>query len=110
MKMDKAARTSEVPIVIIRISVLESTLVRNVNSMVYGDRMLKSRRKIILIPFYNCKDDAKECSNYRSLKMLEHAMKIMEIAFERKIRGAITINDIQMRFMPGKTQITPYLL
>jgi len=42
--------------------------------------------------------------------MLEHAMKILERVFERKTRGAINISDIQMGFMPGKTQLTPYLL
>jgi len=30
--------------------------------------------------------DAKECSNYRSLKMLEHAMKILERDFEKNSR------------------------
>jgi len=37
--------------------------------------------------------------------MLEHAMKILERVFERIIQGAITISDIQMGFMPGKSTV-----
>jgi len=55
-----------------------SVLARIGNHMMNGDRMTKSWRKSDLIPLYKGKDDAKECSNYRSLKMLEHAMKILE--------------------------------
>jgi len=32
-------------------------------------------------------------------------MKILERVFERRIRGAITIRDIQMGFMPGKSTV-----
>jgi len=39
----------------------------------------------VLIPPYKGKGDAKECSNYKSLKMLEHNLKILEIVFERRI-------------------------
>jgi len=37
--------------------------------------------------------------------MLEHAMKILERVFERRIRGTITLSDIQMGFMPGKSTV-----
>jgi len=58
------------------------------------------------------KGDAKERFNYKSMKMLEHAMKILERTFDRRIQGKITISGIQMGFtrMPGKIQLTPYLL
>jgi len=42
--------------------------------------------------------------------MLEHEIKILERVFERRIRGAITISDIQMGFIPGESTVTPYLL
>jgi len=80
-------------------------LARIGNSMMYGNRMSESWRRSVLIPLYKGKGDAKECSNYRRLKMLEHAMKILERVFERRIRGAITISDIQMGFMPGKSTV-----
>jgi len=37
--------------------------------------------------------------------MLGHAMKILERVFERRFRAAITICDIRIRFMPGKSTI-----
>jgi len=75
------------------------------NSMMYGDRMPESWRRSVLIPLYKGKGDAKECSNYRSLKILVHAMKILERFFERRIQGATTISNIQMRFMSGKSTV-----
>jgi len=76
----------------------------------YEDRMPESWKRSVLIPLYKGKGDAKECSNYRSLQMLEHAMKILERVFEKRIRDAITISDIQMRFMPGKSTVDAILL
>jgi len=105
MKIGKAVELSGVPIEVIRISGLESVLARIRNSMMYDDKMPKSWRRNVLIPLYKGKGDAKECSNYRSLKMLKQAMKILERVFERRIRGAITISDIQMGFMPGKNLV-----
>jgi len=37
--------------------------------------------------------------------MLKHAIKIFERVFERRIRGSITISDIQMGLMPGKSTV-----
>jgi len=93
MKMGKADGPSGVPIEVIRISKLESVLTRIGNSMMYGNRMPESWRRSVLIPLYKGKGDAKECSNYRCLKMLEHAIKILERVCERRIRSAITISD-----------------
>jgi len=45
--------------------------------MMDRDRMPESWRRSVLIPLYKGKGDAKEYSNYRSLKMLEHAMKFL---------------------------------
>jgi len=88
---------------VIQISGLESVLARIGNSMMYGDRMQKSWRRSVLISLYKGKDYAKECSNYRSLKMLEHAINIMEKV--RRIQHAVTISDIQMGFMLLKSTV-----
>ena len=36
--------------------------------------------------------------------MLEHA-KILQRVFEKRIRNTITLSDIQMGFMPGKSTV-----
>ena len=56
----------------------------------------------MVIPPYKEKDDAKEYTNYRSLKMLEHAMKVVERVFEDRIRNAVEISKIQIGLIPGK--------
>ena len=56
----------------------------------------------MLIPLYKGKVDSKECTSYRSLKMLEHAMKVLERVFEERIREQVEISEIQMGYMPGK--------
>jgi len=41
--------------------------------------------------------------------MLEHAMTILDRIFERRIRSAIIIGDIQMGFMTGKSTVDAIL-
>ena len=43
-----------------------------------------------------------DCGAYRGVKLLEHAMKIVERVLENRIRGLVTIDDMQFGFMPGK--------
>ena len=42
-----------------------------------------------------------ECGSYRAIKLLEHAMKVIEGVFERRIREKLQIDAIQFGFMPG---------
>ena len=42
-----------------------------------------------------------ECGSYRGIKLLEHAMKVVERIFEHRIRQQIVI-DMQFGFMKGK--------
>ena len=43
-----------------------------------------------------------ECGLYRGIKLLEHAMKVVERIFEHRIRQQIEIDDMQFGFMKGK--------
>ena len=40
--------------------------------------------------------------SYRGIKLLEHAMKVVERIFEYRIRQQIEIDDMQFGFMKGK--------
>ena len=42
------------------------------------------------------------CGSYRGVKLLEHAMKIVERVLQRKIRTLVNLNEMQFEFMPGK--------
>jgi len=39
---------------------------------------------------------------YRGVKLLEHAMKIVERVLDRRINILINLNNMQFGFMPGK--------
>ena len=39
-----------------------------------------------------------ECGSYRGIKLLEHAMKVVERIFEHRIRQQIVIDDMQFGF------------
>ena len=43
-----------------------------------------------------------ECGSYREIKLLEHAMKVVERISEHIIRQQIEIDDMLFEFMKGK--------
>jgi len=43
-----------------------------------------------------------ECRSYRGIKLLEHAMKVVERIFENIIQQQIDKGDMQFGFMKGK--------
>ena len=56
----------------------------------------------MVLPVYKGKGDPMECGSYRGIKLLEHAMKVVERIFEHRIRQQIVIDDMQFGFMKGK--------
>ena len=55
----------------------------------------------VVLPIYKGKGDPMECGSYRGIKLLEHAMKVVERIFEHRIRQQIVIDDV-FGFMKGK--------
>ena len=102
MKKGKAAGPSGVPVEVIQICECEGLLAEVANSMMDGMSMPESWRKSVLIPLYKGKGDAKSCSNYRSVKLLEHGMKAVERVFEERLRKVIDVSEMQLGFMPGR--------
>ena len=43
-----------------------------------------------------------DCEAYRGEKLLEDEMRIVERVLENRIRGLVTIHDMQFGFIPGK--------
>jgi len=56
----------------------------------------------VVLPFYKGKGDPMESGSYRGIKLLEHAIKLVERMFEHRIRQQIDIDDMQFGFMKGK--------
>ena len=45
------------------------------------------------------------CGAYRGVKLLEHAIKIVEKVEERTMRHMVKVEEMQIGFMPGKGTI-----
>ena len=56
----------------------------------------------VVLPINKGKGDPMECGSYRGIKLLEHAMKVVERIFEHRIRQQIEIDDMQFGLMKGK--------
>ena len=48
------------------------------------------------------KRDVRLCENYRSIKLLEHGMKVIERIFERRLWKVVKLDEMQIGFMPGR--------
>jgi len=55
----------------------------------------------VILPIYKGKGDPMESGSYRGIKLLEHAMNVVERIFEHRIRQQIKVDDMQFGFMKG---------
>ena len=72
------------------------------NNVLEGNKVPECLRKSDLIPVFKGKGDVRSCGNYRSIKLLEHGMKVTERIFERRLRKVVELDKMQMGFMPGR--------
>jgi len=49
----------------------------------------------VVLPIYKGKGDPMKCESYRAIKLLEHAMKVVERIFEQRIQQQIDIDDME---------------
>jgi len=104
MKVGKAAGPSGVTAELLKVCGVASVkrLMEVANGLLEGKKMPDCWRKSEIIPLYKGKGDARSCGSYRSVKLLEHGMKVVERIFEKRLRKVVTIDEMQMGFMPGK--------
>ena len=72
------------------------------NGIVKEGSIPEDWKSSVVLPIYKGKGDPIECGSYRGIKLLEHAMKVVERIFEHRIRQQIKIDDMQFGFMKGK--------
>ena len=56
----------------------------------------------MLAPIFKGKGNVRNCNTYRGVKLLEHAMKIVEKVLERRIRELVNVDSMQFGFMPER--------
>ena len=67
-----------------------------------GREMPDEWKTSVIVPIFKEKGDVMSCGSYRGVKLLKHAMKIVERVLERQIRTLVNLNEMQFGFMPGK--------
>jgi len=72
------------------------------NGIVKEGSIPEDWKSSVVLPIFKGKGDPMECGSYRGIKLLEHAMKVVERIFEHRIRQQIEIDDMQFGFMTGK--------
>ena len=65
-------------------------------------RYARGMETSVVVPIFKGKGDVMDCGAYRGVKLLEHAMKIVERVQEKRIKELVKVDDMQFGFMPGK--------
>ena len=60
-------------------------------------------RESIIVNLHKGKGDALDQGNYRSLKLTDHVMKLVEHVLERRIREMVDIDEMQFGFVSGRS-------
>ena len=103
MKLAKAAGPSEVNMdVIIASGKFGVGVIKKLFQRVFdGEGMPEEWKTSVVVPIFKGTRDVIDCGAYRPVKLLEHAIKIAERVLENRIRGLVTMDDMQFGFMPG---------
>jgi hypothetical protein len=72
------------------------------NMIIREGKIPSDWKRSVLVPVYKGKGDPLECGSYRAIKLLEHAMKVVERVLEWRVREQINIDEMQFGFTPGK--------
>ena len=107
MKAGKAAGPSEVSVEMIAASgeIGIDVMVELCQSVLDGRGMPDEWALSVVVPIFKGKGDAMNCGAYRGVKLLEHAMKIVEKVLEKRMRRMVKVDEMQFGFMPGKGTI-----
>ena len=63
----------------------------------------------MVVPIYKEKNNVNNGGSYRETKLLEHALKIVERIFKKRLRDIVNLDQIQFGFIPGKKQLMLFL-
>ena len=72
------------------------------NRVVKEGRIPEDWCKSWMVNVYKGKGDALQCGSYRGIRLLEHALKVLERVIEARVRKIVKIDDMQFGFMPER--------
>ena len=78
-------------------------IMRNlVESIIREGRIPTDWEESHIVSLYKGKGEALDRGNYRGLKLLDQAMKVLERVVDKLIRERVSIDEMQFGFMPGR--------
>ena len=112
MKSGKATGTSEVSVEMIVASceIGVKVMMELCQRVLDGRGMPDEWKTSVIVPIFKGKSDVMSCGSYKGVKLLEHAMKIVEKVLERRIQTLVDLNEMQFGFMPGKGTVDAILI
>ena len=96
MKLGKAGGPSGVVADMLKAAGDEGTrwMTELCNAVVRDGKIPKDWSRSWLVNVYKGKGDALACGSYRGIKLVEHAMKVLERVIERRVRNIVKIDEI----------------
>ena len=76
------------------------------NAVVKDGRVPEDWSRSWMVNVYKGKGDALTCGSHRGIKLLEHAMKVLERVIEGRLRKIVKIDSMQFGFMSGGRSTT----
>ena len=73
------------------------------NAVVKDGKVPEDWSRSWMVNVYKGKSDALTCGSYRGIKLLEHAMKVLERVIEGRLRKIVKIDNMQFGFMSGRS-------
>ena len=64
--------------------------------LLMGESMPKLWKRSTVVPLYKGKRNVLECGNYRTIKLLEHGMKVVECVFKKRLRKMVETRAVQI--------------
>ena len=105
MKLGKAGGPSGVVADMLKAAGNEGTkwMTELCNAVVKDSKIPEDWSRSWLVNVYKGKGDALACGSYRGIKLVEHAMKVLERVIERRVRNIVKVDSMQFGFMAGKS-------
>ena len=106
IKAEKTAGPSEVGVEMIVASgqIGIDVMVELCQGVLDGRGMLDEWALNVVVPIFKGKEDAMSCGAYSRVKLLEHAMKIVERVLERIMQHMVKVDDMQLVLCQAKEQ------
>ncbi|XP_046851166.1 uncharacterized protein LOC124444598 [Xenia sp. Carnegie-2017] len=112
MKKGKATGQSEVGSEMLDNELCVRELCNVAKEVLRGSKMPSTWRKSLVVPLYKGKGAATVCGNYRTIKLIEHALKIVERVFERRLREVVRMgkSNLEKAFDRVPRKVIEYAL